>query len=300
MLDLDTTTLRLFASVCDHGNMSRAAAQANLVASAVSKRLALLEDALGTPLLVRRRHGVAPTAAGETLLQHARSILMASAQIERDMADHAAGLQGRVAVLATASVMAEALADHVATFLKKSRHRNIRVDLEERTSLEVVRGVREGLAPIGICWDAAPMNGLETQPYIRDRLCVAVPADHTLAKRGSVHFSQTLAYEHVIMPPQTAVQVMLEKQAAALGKPLKHRVIVTNFEAALRVVRAGLAIAIVPREVAPLRRPDRGIVLVQLDEGWAPRQFVLCYRSEAGLTPVSKLVLEALIQSASG
>lgn len=163
MRDLDLTTLRLFVTVCDTGNMSRAAEKANMVASAVSKRLAQLEDTVGTPLLVRKRHGVAPTPAGETLLEHARSMLMSASRIERDMASHAAGIQGRVNLLATASVMAESLADEIAEFLKKPEHQNIQIDLEERISTEVVRGVREGEASIGICWDAAQTGQLQTR-----------------------------------------------------------------------------------------------------------------------------------------
>ena len=116
MRDLDLTTLRLFVTVCDTGNMSRAAEQAHMVASAVSKRLAQLETTVGTSLLVRRKQGVVPTAAGETLLEHARSMLLSAGRIERDMASHAAGIQGRVNVLATASVMAESLVDEIAEF----------------------------------------------------------------------------------------------------------------------------------------------------------------------------------------
>ena len=67
------------------GNIARAGEQANIVGSAISKRLAQLEDQLGTPLLVRKRHGVAPTAAGQTLLEHARAMLDSAARIERDM-----------------------------------------------------------------------------------------------------------------------------------------------------------------------------------------------------------------------
>ena len=68
MRDLDLTSLRLFVAVCDTRNIARAAEQQALVGSAISKRLAALEDAVGTALLVRRRRGVEPTPAGETLL----------------------------------------------------------------------------------------------------------------------------------------------------------------------------------------------------------------------------------------
>ena len=294
MRDLDLTSLRLFVTVCDAGNMSRAAEKAHMVASAVSKRLAQLEAQVGATLLTRRKHGVVPTPAGETLLEHARSMLLSATRIERDMASHAAGIQGRVNVLATASVMAESLADEIAEFLKSPEHQNIQIDLEERISPEVVRGIREGVASIGICWDAADTGWLQTGTYGHDHLCVAVPREHPLCGRQRLRFADTLDHEHVVMPINSAVEVMLQREAGRLGKRLMHRVIVTHFEAALRVVRARLAIALVPREVATLYAEAYGLDLLALDEAWARRRFVLCHRGEETLSPAARLLLHHL------
>ena len=294
MRDLDLTSLRLFVTVCDTGNMSRAAEKANMVASAVSKRLAQLETTVGTSLLVRRKQGVVPTAAGETLLEHARSMLLSAGRIERDMASHAAGIQGRVNVLATASVMAESLVDEIAEFLKKAEHQNIQIDLEERISPEVVRGIREGVASIGICWDAAETGLLHTRTYRHDHLSVVVPRGHPLCDLPELRYADTLDFEQVIMPINSAVEVMLQREAGLLGKRLHHRVIVTNFEAALRVVRAGLAIALVPREVTRLYADAYGLAVLPLHERWSRRRFVLCHRGSDALTPAALKLLEFL------
>ena len=294
MRDLDLTSLRLFVTVCDTGNMSRAAEKANMVASAVSKRLAQLEATVGASLLTRRKHGVVPTAAGETLLEHARSMLLSASRIERDMASHAAGIQGRVNVLATASVMAESLADEIAEFLKKPEHQNIQIDLEERISPDVVRGIREGVASIGICWDAAETGLLHTRTYRHDHLSVAVPRGHPLCALKAVRYADTLQFEHVIMPVNSAVEVMLQREASLLGQRLQHRVIVTNFEAALRVVRAGLAIALVPREVTTLYAEAYGLAILPLQENWSRRRFILCHRGEDQLSPAAQLLLNYL------
>jgi DNA-binding transcriptional LysR family regulator len=69
---VDLLTLRLFVAVCEEGSLGRAAAREALVASAVSKRIAAVEQAVGAALLVRGRRGVAPTAAGQALLRQAR------------------------------------------------------------------------------------------------------------------------------------------------------------------------------------------------------------------------------------
>lgn len=294
MRDLDLTTLRLFVSVCEAGNIARAGERESIVGSAISKRLAQLEEQLGTPLLARKRYGVVPTAAGQTLLEHARAMLDSAARIESDMRNFAAGVRGQVRVLASVSAMTESLAEDVAAFLAKPGHRAIRVDLEERVSPEIVRGVQEGMASLGVCWDAAELGGLQSRPYCSDHLCVVVPPRHPLASRRKLKFADTLDYEQVSLPVNSAVQVRLQQEAASLGRAVRHRVIVTNFEAALRVVRAGLAISLVPREVAEPMAATYGLKLLALDEPWAQRRFIICFRDQQALSPSALQLLDYL------
>ncbi|MDF8360028.1 LysR family transcriptional regulator [Achromobacter anxifer] len=294
MRDLDITTLRLFISVCETGNIARAGQHANIVGSAISKRLAQLEDSVGAKLLTRKRRGVEPTEAGETLLEHARAILASAGRIERDMAGYASGVKGQVRILATASVLAESLADDIAAFLQAAPHRNIRVDMEERVSQEVIRGVREGVATLGICWDAADFHGLQVHPYRGDRLAVVTGPDHPLAHRDSVWFEEALEYEHVNMPAAGAVLRMLQTAASRSGKTLRHRVTVSNFDSAFRVVLAGLAISVAPIEVATPYALAHGLRVLPLKDEWSRRRFAICMRDEKNLPVAAGLLLDHL------
>jgi DNA-binding transcriptional LysR family regulator len=296
--DLDLTSLRLFVTVCETGNIARAGEKANIVGSAISKRLSQLEDAVGTALLSRKRHGVQPTPAGRTLLEHARSMLANAAAIERDMDAFAKGARGQVRILASASALAESLAQDIATFLHKPGHARIQVDLEERVSPDIVRGIQDGTASLGVCWDAADVGSLKTHPYRVDELTAVVPRRHPLASRKRVKFEDTLPYEHVSLPVNSAVQVMLQRQAAALGMKFHHRVVVTNFEAALRVVHAGLAICLVPREVAQIYAEAYQLKIITLAEPWAKRRFIIVHRDESTLTPAAQLLLQHLASQA--
>jgi DNA-binding transcriptional LysR family regulator len=298
MRDLDLTTLRLFVSVCETRNIARAAEEANLVGSAISKRIAQLEETVGVKLLQRRKHGVEPTAAGQTLLEHAREMLATTERIERAMGGYATGVRGEVRVLATASVLAESLADDVAEFLALPAHRDIQVSLDERFSPDVVRGIREGSASLGICWDAADFTGLASCAYRTDELIVAVHPAHPLAQHTplgtTVKFAQTLGYEQVSLPVTSAVQVMLNRAAAAAGGRILRRVVVSNFEASLRVVRANLAISVVPREAAVAYLEVYGLRCITLDEAWAQRRFAICYRGGDSLSAAAKLLIAHL------
>jgi len=297
--DFDLTTLRLFVAVCETGNMARAGERAHIVGSAISKRLAQLEDQVGTPLLLRRRHGVIPTPAGNTVLEHARSMLDSAARIARDMESYVAGTRGKVRVLASVSAMTESLAEDVAAFLHMPAHRTTQVDLEERISPEIVRGVQEGLASLGVCWDAVDLGTLQSRRYRSDHLCVVVPQGHMLAQRKRLRFAETLDFEQVGLPVTSAVQQSLQRAAAELGHTLVNRIVVSNFEAALRVVSAGLAISLVPREVVGRKDAAHAVRIIALAESWAERRFVICFRNASELSPSAQSLVEHLVAKAS-
>lgn len=293
MIDIDPKTLRLLVAVCDLRNMKQAAAQEHIEPSAISKRIAALEHRLGAPLLVRGRRGVQPTPAGLALLEHARTLLYTLERIEADVAAFAGGLKGQVRLVASASAIAESLLDDVAAFMREPEHREIQVDIEERFSRDLVRVVRDGAAALGVCWDSADFEGLEHRPYRRDELVLAVHPQHALAKRRALRFEQTLAHEHVGLPPATAVHTMLHRAAARAGGTLTYRVIVSNFEASLRVVAAGLGVAVIPRQVAQ-RAPRGAVAIVPLADAWAQRRFAVCFRSFDALQPAAARLVEFL------
>src|SRR5690242_20107941 len=96
---LDPVSLQHFVAVCEEGSIARAAARESLVASALSKRIAALEEDVGVPLLVRRRRGIEATAAGQALLARAREVLAGLEQLRAEMGAFGQGVQGSVRVL---------------------------------------------------------------------------------------------------------------------------------------------------------------------------------------------------------
>jgi len=294
MQDLDMKSLRLLVAVCDHGNIKQAAAQEHIEPSAISKRMAQLEHALGTPLLVRGRRGVVPTSAGQAVLEHARSLTFTLERLAADAAAFAGGIKGNVRLVASVSAIAESLLEDVASFMRDPAKRSIRVDIEERVSRDVVRLVAEGSASIGVCWDSIDFGGLQHQPYRTDELALVVHEDHPLARHRKLRFEQTLEYEFVGLPPATAVHTMLHRAAARAGRTLSYRVVVSSFEAALRVVAAGLGIGVIPRQVTPGFNARRDMKVIPLVDTWAQRRFAVCFRDRTALAPAAVRMVEYL------
>ncbi|WP_321815232.1 MULTISPECIES: LysR family transcriptional regulator [unclassified Paraburkholderia] len=298
MHDIDTKTLRLFVAVCEHGNMGHAARESHIEPSAISKRIAQLETDLGVPLLTRSRRGVQPTQAGVALLEHARSVIFTLERAVSDIAAFGSGLRGSVSVCASASAIAEALLDDLASFMRMPAHENIRVNVDERTSKELVQLVRDGVASVGVCWDNVELGGLEARPWRTDRLALAVPGGHALARRKSVAFADTLGFEHVGLPPSTAVHTLLQRAAALGGRTVDYRATVSNFDAAFRVVAAKLGISVVPEEVGQSYTRIMNVRLVPLSDAWAQRRFIVCFRAFDALQPAAQRMVEHLVARA--
>jgi len=286
--DIDLKTLRLFVAVADCRSMARAAEQERIEPSAISKRIAQLEEDLGVELLLRGRRGVQTTPAGLALLEHARSVLFTMDRIVADAAAFAGGVHGHVRLIVTASAIAEALLDDIASFMREPGNEHIQVDIEERVSRDLVREVREGNASLGVCWDRVDFQGLAHLAYRRDRLALAVYAGHALAGRASIGFEESLAFDHVGLPPSTAVHTMLQRAAASAGRTVAYRVVVSGFDAALRVVAANLGVSVVPLEVARRSGAGADIELIPIDDAWAERSFAICCRDLAALPLASR------------
>ncbi len=288
----DPVTLRLFITVCEERNIARAAAREAIVPSAISKRIAALEAEVGIALLKRGRRGIEPTAAGEALLPRARDVLGTMERMHAELSEFASGLQGSVRVFASLSALSEFLPDDVGAFLTANRH--VRVSLEERVSSEIARGVREGAVDFGVCWDAGDLRGLQTLEYRSDHLCVVTGPSHPLAQRRKIAFIDTLAHEQIEIQPGSIVQQTLRRAAAMAGQSLRHRIQVSNVEAACRNVAAGLGIAIVPREAADGHARALGLILLPLTDAWALRRFVICLRARDSLTASARLLVDFL------
>jgi DNA-binding transcriptional LysR family regulator len=284
----DPLTLRLFVAVCEEGNIAHAAEREAIVASAVSKRIAAIEQAIGAPLLIRSRRGIRPTAAGEALLRQARDLLFAMERMRSELSEFATGVHGSVRVVASVSVLAERLPDDIATFL--ARFQAVRVSVDERRSAEIVRSVREGSADIGVLWDIGDLAGLHCIPYRADHLCVVTDRGHPLSSRRRVRFDETLEHASIGVAPGGLMDTMLRRQAALAGKPMLTRIQVSSLDAACRIVAAGLGLAVLPREAAEPHARVSGLAMVPLADAWSVRRFVVCSRPENLLSASARLL----------
>lgn len=299
MLNLDLVSLRSLLLACEHQSITKAAEVLCLEPSAVSKRLARLEDSTGLALIERHRRGIQPTAAGRLLVEHARHVLLTMDRIENDLLEIKSRDRVRLRLLAPTSAMATPLLNDVATFLRDHQTPALRFTLDESRSRKIVREVRADSASIGICWESSDLDGLESRRYRRERLVLVVPTGHPLEQDDSVWFADTLAYPYVGLAPDTAIHATLQSAANAAAQSIDYRLSVSNFDVLCRVVESALAIGIVPSQLLPRVAGARPITAIPLRDAWANRHFVVCFKGYAALPDEGQRLVDLLESRAS-
>jgi DNA-binding transcriptional LysR family regulator len=293
MQHLDHLSLHLFILVCEEGTIARASERAFMAPSAVSKRISDIEVRFGTPLLSRSKRGVEPTPAGMALLRHARSLTRAMERLDSELSEYAEGARGHVRVLANVSSIMEFLPEELSDFMLE--HPRIQVDIEERFSLDVVRGVAEGNADLGICRRSMAVGDLEFLPFRQDHLAVVVKANHPLANRARITFAETLAFDHLGLSAFATLNNFMRNEAKQYGKELQFRSYVSSFDAAFRLAQFGLGLAIFPLEAVARYAPLFELSIIPLTDDWALGEFVICVRDREALSLSARQLLDHLL-----
>jgi len=169
---IDLTSLQLFVAVCELGSIGRAAEREFIAASAVSKRLSDLETAVDTALLYRHSRGVTLTPAGESLLHHARTVLFGLERMQGELSEYAEGVRGHVRMHANISAIVQFLPEDLGAFARA--HSQVKIDLQEHLSSDVLHAVQEGAADLGLCNTGGPAaaKAALTAPTVWCWLCL--------------------------------------------------------------------------------------------------------------------------------
>lgn len=285
----DIDSLALFVRAAELRSLTKAAEASHIGLAAASRRIALLEHRFRTPLLERSSRGVELTAAGISLLPHAKTLLVEINQMQAEMRDHADGRKGALRILANTSVMTESLPEDMAGFARDNP--DVRLVLEERWSGEIVRAVLAAEADVGIIVEGTSTEGLETRLYGTDRIAVVMPANHPLARRPEMRFTDVLEDELVALESSSSMMRLLAEQAVIAERTLRLRVEVRSFEAVCRMVQAGLGLGVLPYQAASVLAKGLGLSVRPFTEEWAERRMILCVKKErAANSSVAKLL----------
>tara|TARA_R110000824_G_scaffold400686_1_gene608898 strand:- start:74434 stop:75333 length:900 start_codon:yes stop_codon:yes gene_type:complete len=294
MRRFDFVTLKLFISVADEGRLTAAAEREHLALAAVSKRISDLEALVGTTLLYRRPRGVELTPAGQAFLHHARRILDNIERLHAELSEYGEGVRGHVRIHSNTSAIIAFLPQDLSAFSRL--YPEIKIDLQERVSSEIIAAVRDGLTDIGIFAGHVPAPDLQQLSYRHDRLVLMTPIDHPLAERESIAFNEALAFDFIGLQQDASLQSLLYEQATLAGKTLRMRIQVRSFDAICRMIHHGMGVGVLPEQTIYRDLGDLQLKSIPLSDPWAQRELVIGMRRYASLHVTARHLVDHLTQ----
>ncbi|WP_027802345.1 LysR family transcriptional regulator [Paraburkholderia dilworthii] len=294
---IDPYSLELFIAVVQEGSIARAAGRNHIAASALSRRIADLESAMGIALLIRSSSGVELTEAGRHAFARAVSVHDQLQSLAREVQSLSGQVAGFVRLYANASAIVGFLPERLKAF--QAQYPLVRIALTEQITDEVIRACMDDRADVGISAGSKTPTGLESWHFADDPLMVVLPRDHELAAIEAPTFSNVICFPLVALQAGGSLDQIIKERADAARTPLKLAVTVNSFDAQCRMVEAGLGIGIVPTSAASAFAGSHAFVRRPLDETWATGRTLRVHalRKSSRLKAVQALI-DALTQSA--
>ena len=172
---LDLVSLRYFVAIANQKSFRKAASELHISQPALSRRVQMLEDALGVPLLMRHGRGVTPTAAGEILRKRAEAILRLESEIHTDVRATSTTPAGHVRIGTPPSLAKLLLPDIVNRYLRD--YPKVTWSVSEGFSDELQRDLLEDKIDIAIMTQGADHPDLLYQPLYSEQLCLIFRSD---------------------------------------------------------------------------------------------------------------------------
>lgn len=244
--------LRIFVTVAERENMTRAAEVLHIAQSGVSSAIAALEARHAVRLFDRIGRGIALTQAGRIFLTEARGVLARAAAAELALAELGGLVRGTLAVQASQTIAGYWLPRRLVAY--RRAHPGIDIRLGIGNTAQAAAAVHEGAAELGFVEGAVDDPVLASTKVAADQLIVVVAPDHPWADGVRRGLEELVGSgEWVLREPGSGTRSVFEAALAARGiDPGRLRVALElpSNEAVRAAVEAGMGATAISASVA--------------------------------------------------
>ncbi|PRZ43945.1 DNA-binding transcriptional LysR family regulator [Antricoccus suffuscus] len=239
--------LRYFLAVAEELHFNRAAQRLQIQQPPLSQQIRQLETELGVDLFVRTTRSVRLTEAGRTFMEHAYEAIEVVERARKAAVMAAQGLTGKLRVGFTGSATYALLPLVAKRFKEAYPNAALEARGELITSAQVAALLSRQL-DVAFGRLLAPVPELELRVVRRERLEVALPADHPLTACESVRVADLADQNFVTLPGRwgsTTYELTIRACADAGFSPHVLQE-VSQTSTVIGLVAAGFGVALVP------------------------------------------------------
>lgn len=282
--------LRLFTTVAQLENMSRAAELLHMSQSALSKNIAKLEAEIGAPLFSRSGKKIELNAAGTGFLECCNLVLRNLDAAVEEIRLSSGGNDSRIRIGTVGNCgpvircMAAFGRENPGTEfdLNSAVETEDHVDINDYDMLVYPAGIKyEKFSGYRLC---------------REKYLLAVPAGHPLAGSSTITPKKLTGQDFVFLRTGHDRIEPAYELCAALALQFRSQCFADSRELHRQMVASGLAMGFVPEGEAEAYRADKRIALLQVSDARFSRELMVCFRKEKHLTERGRAFMDYTIR----
>lgn len=260
-INYDLPDLRALCEVAKQGGFNRAADALSITPSALSRRIAKIESAIGGLIVERTTRAMELTPLGKRLLSRAEPLLAALDACMEDAARVAKGLDGEIAVGCVATIAYALLPKAVAQF--KNDFPEVKVRVSDNDGPGVLAAVLSGDVEFAVTTTVDAERELEIESIATDPLVLACAKNHPLAKEKQIEWSQLAKHRLLGFRSNSATRRLIDGALSGTGIELNWFYQLDLLSTFVGHLRSGEFISPVPRLLASLTPDLAAIPLVR-------------------------------------
>jgi LysR family transcriptional regulator, transcriptional activator of the cysJI operon len=249
--------LKIFLTVCEVGNMTRAAEIVYMTQPSVSQVIAELESEYGVRLFERLNHKLYLTAAGEHLRTYANHIVNLSEQVQKELKDLAA--YGSIRVGASLTIGAHLLPGIIAAYRKEMSQVEIFTQIDNTSVIEKL--LMEDRIDLGLVEGPVYSPHIREEMLCEDDLVIICGPGHPFWDETTIELSQLSGKSFIIREQGSGTRDIFERVMSGVNTAWKITGIYNNTEAIKQAVRGNLGLAVVSK-ISVKEEVERGLLRV--------------------------------------
>ncbi|WNG30474.1 LysR family transcriptional regulator [Cystobacter fuscus] len=237
----DLNATRVFVQVVESGSFRQAAQALGMPKSTVTRKVAELEQRLGTPLLVRSTRRIGLTEAGRSYLRHAQTALSALHDAERAIAEEQSSPRGLLSITASINAGLVVLPSMLAEFLRRYPDIRLSVELTDQ-KVDLIQRNLDVAVRIGTLPDSSLVSVRLGQSTLR----LFASPDY-LKARGEPRVPEDLLHHDcLVYGAQTVLDWTFQGARGVFTVQVPQRLFLNNFLVLRIAALAGLGIVRMP------------------------------------------------------
>ena len=251
MRALLSDSLKVFITVANTKNFSKAAKVLNLTQPAISCQIQTLEQYYQTMLFDRVNRHVKLTESGELLLEYALSMNDLQAELERKMQQLTGQVKGNLTIGASRTV-GEYIMPYIVSAFKKE-YPDVDIALEIYNTRQVENNIMNNTIDVGLVESDISNKKLFYQDFLDDELVLIVSSNHRWASEETISLLELKDEPFIIREAGSGSRLVFEQALLDSDFDIENLNIIMeigNITAIKTIVASGLGVSVVSKWAA--------------------------------------------------